>query len=95
MRKAKAKDAFGGEKTWWSDRSNTGPAWGAVSRTGAMRVTAFTRLILWGVTPCGLVAANARTPLTWIGPHAGFRLYNAESLAIDHRCGPPTELETN
>src|SRR5262249_44312919 len=45
-------------------RGVSGPAWGAVGRTGALRATAFVGACSPGaMTPCGPVAADARTPL--------------------------------
>ena len=52
---------------------NSGPAWGAARRTGALTTTAWIETSSGAATPIRLAAANVGPRFAWIGPQAGDR----------------------
>ena len=54
-----------------------------------------TRLVPWGSTPRGLVAAESRTPLPLDWPPRRLPVTTHGHWRRVHRCGPPAEPTTN
>ena len=67
---------------------NSGPAWGAARRTGAITTTAFFETSYGATTPTRLTAAHVRPRLDWIRPQAGDRRTHDQPRMSSSSVGP-------